>query len=114
MKEMKVKDVTIVLKASISNLSNDKIQSGSEDQHLLTLTPEEYNTFVDKFIVSLKELGEKSFDYQAAGFRSTNFDDKLSSFSILLGKKNTYDIIVSGSYDIINNRLLLKIYDTNP
>jgi len=54
MKEMKVKDVTIVLKASISNLSNDKIQSGSEDQHLLTLTPDEYNTFVDKFIVSLK------------------------------------------------------------
>jgi len=56
MKEMKDKDVTIVLKASISNFSNDTIQLGSEDQYLLTLTPDEYNTFVDKFIVSLKEF----------------------------------------------------------
>jgi len=113
-KEMQVKDVTIVLKASISNFSKQTIQSGSGNQYLLTLTPDEYNTFVDKFITSLGELGKTSFGYQASGVRSTTFDDKLSSFSISLGKKNTYDIIVSGSYDTINNRLLLRIYDTKP
>jgi len=110
-KTMQIEDVSTVLGKTI-DLDEKAEHSGSSGRFLLKIPAAEYPDFVDYFTSELESLGRNSFAYKAVSISATKHDDNLSYFSIALGKKNTHDITISGTYDSKMNRLLIRIYTT--
>ncbi len=110
-KTMQLEDVAAVLGDSV-DLPERLVHSGSSNRFLVNMSADEYSGFVDRFTSELESVGRDSFSYQAISVSATKHDDNLSYFSISLGKKNTHDITISGTYDGGTQRLLIRIYTT--
>jgi hypothetical protein len=111
-KRMKAEDISTVLKSSFTDFEDRNHSASSTDRYILRITPEEYEVFVYPFQNKLKDLAGNSFSYQTSKSSATTIDKNLSFFSISLGLDNIFDIIVTGSYDSTNQRLLINIYPT--
>ncbi len=117
--EMEAKDVVDVLKLRMHEFKDKEIYNSSDEILLLKMTKAEYDVFADGFLSDLKKLGKSKFSYDFTDRSVTEFDDDLAYFSLSLGTTQSieptkyYDIIISGSYDPTNERILIRINKTH-
>ena len=116
--EMEAKDVVDVLKLRMPEFEDKEIYNSSDEILLLKMTKAEYDVFADGFLSDLKKLGKSKFSYDFTHLSVRN-DDDLAYFSLSLGTTQSieptkyYDIIISGSFDSTNERILIRINKTH-